>query len=108
MVSAYICRVPKISRSTQPGTDFEPRSFQLVRVPLDPLPDWVHPRQQEVGARIRAARRNAGLTQEQLAEQVGCDRKTIVRWENAYSAPGLIDLLLIAYALDVELAELVG
>jgi transcriptional regulator with XRE-family HTH domain len=77
-------------------------------VPLDPLPDWVHPRQQEIGVRIRAIRRDVGLTQEQLAERVGCDRKTIIRWENAYSVPDLIDLLLLAYALDVELAALVG
>lgn len=76
-------------------------------MPLDPTPDWVPARQREIGVRIRASRRAAELTQEQLAERVGRDRKTIVRWENAYSVPDLIDLLLIAHALDVPLAELV-
>lgn len=107
MVPAYICRVPKIPRSTPLGTDFTPRSFQRCRVPLDPKPDWVPARRREIGARIRTARRDAGLTQETLAERVGRDRKTIVRWENAYSVPDLDDLLLVAHALDVPLVDLV-
>lgn len=76
-------------------------------MPLDPTPDWVPARLREIGVRIRAARRTARLTQEQLAERVGRDRKTVVRWENAYSVPDLEDLLLIAHALDVPVADLV-
>lgn len=72
------------------------------------MPDWVHRRRWEIGDRIRDARRNAGLTQEALAERVGRDRKTISRWESAYRDPALTDLLLIANALDVPLADLVG
>ena len=71
------------------------------------MPAWVHPRQRAIGVRIRTARRDAGLTQEALAERVGRDRKTLVRWENAYSVPDLVDLLLIADALGIPLAELV-
>nr|WP_260859757.1 helix-turn-helix transcriptional regulator [Streptomyces cupreus] len=71
------------------------------------MPDWVPARRREIGVRIRAARRNAGLTQEQLAEHVGRDRKTIVRWENGYSVADLDDLLLLAYVLGVPLADLV-
>lgn len=71
------------------------------------MPDWVHPRQRAIGLRIRTTRRQTGLTQETLAERVGRDRKTIVRWENAYSVPDLIDLLLLADALGVPLADLV-
>lgn len=107
MVDAYIYLVPKIARSTPAGTDFQPRSFQLGRVPLDPMPDWVPARRREIGVRIRAGRRAARLTQEQLAEHIGRDRKTIVRWENAYSVPDLDDLLLLADALDIPLADLV-
>lgn len=71
------------------------------------MPDWVPARRREIGVRIRAARRTARLTQEQLAERVGRDRKTVVRWENAYSTPDLDDLLLLAHALNIPLAELV-
>jgi transcriptional regulator with XRE-family HTH domain len=74
---------------------------------LDPLPDWVPRRRAEIGLRIRDARRTAGLSQMQLGERIGRDHKTISRWENALRAPDLTDLLLIADALDVPLADLV-
>lgn len=76
-------------------------------MPLDPMPDWVQPRRREIGERIRTARRAAGLSQLQLGERVGRDHKTIHRYETAISIPNLVDLLLIAHALDVPLADLV-
>jgi len=75
-------------------------------VPRDPLPDWVHPRRQEIGTRLRAARHHAGLTQMQLGARVGRDHRTIHRWEYATAVPTLTDLLLLADALGVPLAEL--
>jgi transcriptional regulator with XRE-family HTH domain len=71
------------------------------------MPDWVHARRREIGARIRDARLNANLTQVQLGELIGRDHRTIHRWEYAFRIPDLEDLLLIADALDVPLAELV-
>jgi transcriptional regulator with XRE-family HTH domain len=71
------------------------------------MPDWVHARRREIGARIRDARLNANFTQVQLGELVGRDHRTIHRWEYALRIPDLEDLLLIADALDVPLAELV-
>lgn len=71
------------------------------------MPDWVISRRRQIGDRIRAARTAAGLTQEALAEHIGRDRKTLVRWEGAHSVPDLDDLLLLANALDVPLADLV-
>ncbi|MGW4223060.1 helix-turn-helix domain-containing protein [Streptomyces bauhiniae] len=56
---------------------------------------------------IRAARRAARLSQIQLGERIGRDDKTISRWENAHTAPDLTDLLRIADALGVPLADLV-
>lgn len=76
-------------------------------MPLDPMPDWVHPRRREIGERIRTARRTVGLSQLQLGERIGRDHKTIHRYETAISVPGLTDLLLIADALNVPLADLV-
>jgi transcriptional regulator with XRE-family HTH domain len=76
-------------------------------VPLDPTPDWVTARRREIGDRLRTARLNANLTQEQLGERVGRDRRTIHRWEYAQRIPDLEDLLLLADALDVPLADLV-
>jgi transcriptional regulator with XRE-family HTH domain len=71
------------------------------------MPDWVPARRREIGARIRTARRDAQLSQVQLGERVGRDHKTIHRYETAASAPNLIDLLLIANATGVPLADLV-
>lgn len=107
MVPAYIYRVPKISRFTTAGKDFPSRSFQRCRVPRNPLPDWVHTRRRVIGARIRDHRRARGLSQVQLGERVGRDHKTIHRWETAETPPDLTDLLLLADALDIPLADLV-
>lgn len=71
------------------------------------MPDWVPVRRREIGVRIRTARLRAGLTQLQLGEKVGRDHRTIHRWEYAERIPNLEDLLLIAAAVDVPLADLV-
>lgn len=71
------------------------------------MPDWVPARRREIGERLRAARREAGLTQIQLGERVGRDHRTIHRWEYAQRIPDLSDLLLLADALGVPLADLV-
>lgn len=71
------------------------------------MPDWVPARRREIGERIRTARRNAGLSQVDLGERIGRDHKTVHRYETAISAPTLVELLLIAHALDMPLADLV-
>lgn len=81
--------------------------YSVYWVPLDPMPDWVLPRRRAIGARLRAAREDAGLTQLELAELIGRDNRTIHRWEYAYRIPSLEDLLLLAAALDTPLADLV-
>ncbi|WP_406157009.1 helix-turn-helix domain-containing protein [Streptomyces canus] len=74
-------------------------------MPLDPLPDWLIPRRREVGARIRAARTYAGLTQLELGNRVGRDHRTIHRWEYGQRVPSLDDLLLLADTLGVSPQE---
>lgn len=75
-------------------------------MPTDP-PDWVLARRRAIGARVRAARTDAGLTQEALGERVGIDHKTVHRIEYATSDPSLSVLLGIARAAGVTLADLV-
>jgi transcriptional regulator with XRE-family HTH domain len=58
------------------------------------------------GARIRQFRQARGLTQVELAESAGVDRKTISRIENSRFSPSLINVYAIADALDVEAREL--
>lgn len=98
----------KIAKFTWPGKDLRSRSLQLVRVPLDPTPDWVLTRRRAIGIRIRDAREHVGLSQVELAEHIGRDHKTIHRFEYGTSVPTLVDLLLIAHATDSPLSHLVA
>lgn len=70
-------------------------------------PAWVLARCQIIGAQLREARKAAGLTQQRLAERADRDVKSISRWENGHRAPDLHDLVVLADALNVPLADLV-
>ncbi|MFI8294424.1 helix-turn-helix transcriptional regulator [Streptomyces nigra] len=76
-------------------------------MPHDPMPDWVPARRREIGERIRSLRLDRQLSQVDLAEHIGRDHKTVHRYETAVTAPSLTDLLLMADALGVPLADLV-
>lgn len=58
-----------------------------------------------IGARIRALRKHAGFTQEQLAELVGLDAGHLSRLEVGRHFPSLESLERIAHALNVPLVE---
>lgn len=73
----------------------------------NPRPEWVLTQNVQLGHRIAAARAAASLSQDQLAERAGLDRRSIQRYEAGSREPQYGDLLLIAYALDVPLADLV-
>ena len=52
-----------------------------------------------------ALRRAKGLSQEELAEQVGVSRQAVSKWENGEAAPDLQKLLTLSEALEVSLAN---
>jgi transcriptional regulator with XRE-family HTH domain len=60
-----------------------------------------------LGQRLAAARRTVQLSQDQLADRVGVERRTIQRYESGERDPRYTDLLLIADAIGVPLADLV-
>lgn len=76
-------------------------------MPSDPLPDWVLTRRRQIGDNTRAARAAKSLSQEQLAERTGLDRKTINRIEQGTHATRIDHLILVAHALGIPLADLV-
>lgn len=49
-----------------------------------------------VGMRIRMARRDMGLTQEEFAEELGVSRTTVAHWERGKHGPDLSMLLRLA------------
>jgi len=61
----------------------------------------------EVGHRIYAARKDTGLTQRQLAAQVGVSERTIVRWEKGWNHPRGAYLTRLANALGVDVSLLI-
>ena len=69
-------------------------------------PDWVRSRQLALGRRIADLRRAAELSQEQLADLMGVERRTVQRYENAVTDPRYADLLLLAHALRVHVSDL--
>src|SRR5262245_58026704 len=58
----------------------------------------------EVGARIRRAREQGGLTQGELGEAIGKTQTAVSYWESGRRSPDVDDVVAIADALDVEVA----
>lgn len=61
-----------------------------------------------LGNRIRKARENAGVTQEELAERIGVSRSAVARWELGEIEPKLKNLVALAVELEVSTDELLG
>jgi transcriptional regulator with XRE-family HTH domain len=60
-----------------------------------------------VGGRLRTARRSAGLTQKQLAEQLGVESITVSRWERGVTTPSLSRLRRVAEITETTVSDLV-
>ncbi|WP_312034279.1 helix-turn-helix transcriptional regulator [Actinoplanes sp. TBRC 11911] len=60
------------------------------------------------GVRIRAARKNAGLTQQGLSAAVQVSRQTIIAMETGDYAPSVYLALKVARALEVTVETLWG
>jgi transcriptional regulator with XRE-family HTH domain len=61
-----------------------------------------------LGTAIRLARRTRGVSQEALAHAAQLDRAYLSSLERGLQNPGVINVLRIARALEMSLAELVG
>lgn len=62
----------------------------------------------EVADRLCAYRKNAGLSQEELAEKIGVSRQAVSKWERAEASPDTDNLILLAKVYGVTLDELLG
>lgn len=59
----------------------------------------------KLGKRIKELRKNAGLTQEQVAERIEMEQNTISVIESGRNFPTLVTLEKIANVLNVELSD---
>jgi len=60
-----------------------------------------------VGARLRIARRSAGMTQKQLADRLGVEPITVSRWERGVTTPSIPRLQRIAELTETTVSDLV-
>lgn len=63
-------------------------------------------KEKKVSARLKRMRLENEMTQGQLAEKAGLERKTINRIENGHFSPNLSSLIRICGALKVKPAEI--
>ena len=61
-----------------------------------------------LGERIAQLRREAGLSQEGLAEQMGVSRQAVSKWEKGLSYPDTENLLALAALFGVSADHLAG
>ena len=61
-----------------------------------------------LGSNIKVLRRKSGLTQTQLAEELGVQRTMISAYEDGRSEPRLTTLLTLSKIFDVSMDELTG
>lgn len=60
----------------------------------------------EIGSRLKNARNEHGLTQEQVAEEIGVSRQSISNWENNRSYPDIVSVIKLSDLYSVSLDEL--
>lgn len=60
------------------------------------------------GHRLKSIREAKRLTQEELANRIGCKAVTISRWERGEREPNAGNLANLAAALEVDLTSLIG
>ncbi|MFF9146307.1 helix-turn-helix domain-containing protein [Streptomyces sp. NPDC014861] len=80
----------------------------MVRPKSAQPPDWVLTRRAAFGVRVRDARMHANLTQQAVCELSGLSRWTVQEVEAGRSSPTLDTLFLLADAIGVPAADLLG
>lgn len=57
--------------------------------------------------RLKEIRKNAGLSQEQLAEKIGVSRQAVTKWETGKGLPDIENIVIIAEIFKTTLDELI-
>ena len=61
-----------------------------------------------LGQRIQQKRKEKGLSQEKLGEQLNVSRQTVYKWENDQTIPELFNLIAMAEILEVKVGWLIN
>ncbi len=60
----------------------------------------------EIGKKLKEARINSGLTQENVAEKIKVSRQTISNWENEKSYPDIVSVIELSDLYSISLDNL--
>ncbi len=60
----------------------------------------------EIGNKIQSARKNAGITQNELAQMLGVSRQSVSNWENNHAYPDIISVIKISDICKISLDSL--
>lgn len=63
--------------------------------------------QQKIGSFLKSLRKEKGITQEKLAEELGVSGRTVSRWETGNNMPDISVLIEISEFYDVSIPEIV-
>jgi DNA-binding XRE family transcriptional regulator len=85
-----------------------PEGFRGRRVEERYVPGYGFPPLDEFGRRVREARRQLGLSQEELGKRAGLHRTYIGHVERGEVNPSFKNVLLVAQALAVDPGELIS
>lgn len=62
----------------------------------------------ELAEKLRALRKQAGISQEKLAEKLGVSRQAVTKWETAAGIPDIENLRALSDLFQISLDELLG
>ena len=60
----------------------------------------------DISERLKEARQNIGMTQDQVAEKIMVSRVTISNWENGKSLPDIVSLISLSDLYSISLDDL--
>jgi transcriptional regulator with XRE-family HTH domain len=97
-------------RTSKLNIPFENGDTPMTATTTHPAPTRSVPDQLDIaiGAAIRLRRRQAGLSQEHLAEKCGVTFQQVQKYENGANRVSFSRLVQIAHALGLRIADLVG
>ena len=61
----------------------------------------------EISEKLKEARQNSGITQEDVANKIMVSRVTVSHWENGKSLPDIVSLISLSDLYSISLDELV-
>ena len=61
-----------------------------------------------IGEKIKKCRKEAGLSQEQLADRLGVTRQSVSKWESGSAVPELVKLIALSDMFGVSVDYLLG